>query len=102
MKLSEQHALYLDSNPGAHTDLRDQQHQGPHISKAWRRHFVVLDIYRDIFLCVAFKLFDVQGISTEDVTDAIVNSKGPKTQATKAEYVKFHDDKSTYTGVYAK
>ena len=26
----------------------------------------------------------------------------PQFKGTKAEYVKFHDDKSTYTGVYAK
>lgn len=29
-------------------------------------------------------------------------SGGPKLTGTKADYVKFHDDKSTYTGVYAK
>ena len=27
---------------------------------------------------------------------------GPKFKGTKADYVKFHDDKNTYTGVYAK
>ena len=27
------------------------------------------------------------------VEDAIVGSDGPKTQATKADFVKFHDDK---------
>ena len=36
------------------------------------------------------------------IQDIISSSGGPKTQATKADYVKFHDDKSTYTGVYAK
>jgi len=32
----------------------------------------------------------------------ISSSKGPQANATKADFVKFHDDKSTYTGVYAK
>lgn len=29
-------------------------------------------------------------------------SQGPKLHGTKAGFVKFHDDKSTYTGVYAR
>ena len=29
-------------------------------------------------------------------------SQGPVLHGTKADYVKFHDDKSTYTGVYAR
>lgn len=31
-----------------------------------------------------------------------VAAGGPKFKGTKADYVKFHDDKTTYTGVYAK
>ena len=30
----------------------------------------------------------------------ICTAKGPKTNATKAEYVKLHDDKGLYTGVH--
>lgn len=44
----------------------------------------------------------MQGIELAEVEEAVVNSEGPKSQATKADYVKFHDDKTTYTGVYAK
>ncbi len=43
-----------------------------------------------------------KGISKNDVIRQIEVSGGPTFQATKADYVKFHDDKSTYTGVYAK
>ena len=43
-----------------------------------------------------------KGISKNDVIKQIEVSGGPTFQATKADYVKFHDDKSTYTGVYAK
>lgn len=32
----------------------------------------------------------------------VVAAGGPKFKGTKADYVKFHDDKTTYTGVYAK
>lgn len=31
-----------------------------------------------------------------------VAAGGPKFKGTKADYVKFHDDKNTYTGVYAR
>ena len=44
----------------------------------------------------------LQGLNTTDIEEAIINSGGPKSQATKADYVKFHDDKSTYTGTYAR
>lgn len=44
----------------------------------------------------------LQGVSIAEVEEAVINSGGPKSLATKADYVKFHDDKSTYTGVYAK
>lgn len=42
-----------------------------------------------------------KGISEQALTDMIVHAGGPKFAGTKADYVKFHDDKSTYTGVYA-
>ena len=38
----------------------------------------------------------------ESVEAAILQHGGIKYTGTKADYVKFHDDKSTYTGVYAK
>jgi len=38
----------------------------------------------------------------DKVYEAICSCPGPQAHATKADYVKFHDDKSTYTGVYAK
>lgn len=34
--------------------------------------------------------------------DKLCSSKGPKFKGTKAQNVKLHDDKSSYTGVYAK
>ncbi len=44
----------------------------------------------------------VQGISVEELKRGIVGSEGPQSNATQAEFVKFHDDQSTYTGVYAR
>ena len=38
----------------------------------------------------------------EKVEEAILAHGGATYSGTKADYVKFHDDKSTYTGVYAK
>lgn len=40
--------------------------------------------------------------SVDEVIASITGGAGPTTNATQAEFVKFHDDKSTYTGVYAK
>ncbi|DBA79157.1 hypothetical protein WJX77_005720 [Trebouxia sp. C0004] len=42
-----------------------------------------------------------KGISLDDLKSKLTSASGPKTQATTPDYVKFHDDKSTYTGVYA-
>ena len=40
---------------------------------------------------------------TEDELSTLITSVGgPQFQGTKADFVKFHDDKSLYTGVYAK
>ncbi len=36
------------------------------------------------------------------VAELIATSSGPEVRATQADYVKFHDDKSTFTGVYAR
>ncbi|EIE22274.1 P25-alpha [Coccomyxa subellipsoidea C-169] len=43
-----------------------------------------------------------KAIDRDELEKRLLASEGPKTQATKADFVKFHDDKSTYTGVYAK
>jgi len=40
--------------------------------------------------------------AVDKVYELVGKSEGPVANATKADYVKFHDDKSTYTGVYAK
>ena len=38
----------------------------------------------------------------EEVVAKAGGAGGPKFKGTKADFVKFHDDKTTYTGVYAK
>lgn len=43
-----------------------------------------------------------KGIPEADCQALIVKAGGPHFEGTKADFVKFHDDKSTYTGVYAK
>src|SRR5690348_2247481 len=43
-----------------------------------------------------------QGISLEELKRGILGSEGPQSNATQAGFVKFHDDQSTYTGVYAR
>ena len=43
-----------------------------------------------------------KGVEFQEISDAIVNAGGPVFTGTKADYNKFHDDKSLYTGVYAK
>lgn len=43
-----------------------------------------------------------KGITNENVVETIHKSGGAKYTGTQADYVKFHDDKTTYTGVYAK
>ncbi len=42
-----------------------------------------------------------KGIDFEKLKEAVCNSSGPVFKGTKADFVKFHDDKSLYTGVYA-
>ena len=42
------------------------------------------------------------GIEKEALLQKISSAGGPKYKGTKADFVKFHDDKNTYTGVYAK
>ena len=43
-----------------------------------------------------------KGTTKEALIEHILSHGGPTYHGTKADYVKFHDDKSTYTGVYAK
>merc|ERR1719359_1696175 len=52
------------------------------------------DACRNIALKRATNAREVQGL--------VANSAGPIISATKAEYSKFHDDKSTYTGAHSK
>jgi len=57
---------------------------------------------------IAFKEFEAalafvarkKGGSTEDIEKAVCASQGPSFNATKADYVAFHDDKSTFTGMH--
>ena len=43
-----------------------------------------------------------KGTTPESIQNAIKSHGGATYSGTKADYVKFHDDKTTYTGVYAK
>lgn len=43
-----------------------------------------------------------KGITMADLLTQAGNAGGPKFVGTKADFVKFHDDKTTYTGVYAQ
>ena len=43
-----------------------------------------------------------KGLEYEALVELLINAGGPQFTGTKADYVKFHDDKSLYTGVYAK
>lgn len=42
------------------------------------------------------------GIGKEELVQKIGSAGGPVYAGTKADFVKFHDDKTLYTGVYAK
>ena len=41
-------------------------------------------------------------MSVDDVKGAVASHGGPTFAGTKADNVKFHDDKSLYTGVYSQ
>ena len=41
-----------------------------------------------------------KGITFDDCVSSILAVGGPQFQGTKADYVKFHDDKNLYTGVH--
>eukprot|EP00992_Anisonema_acinus_P012225 TRINITY_DN7980_c0_g1_i1.p1 TRINITY_DN7980_c0_g1~~TRINITY_DN7980_c0_g1_i1.p1 ORF type:complete len:171 (+),score=58.70 TRINITY_DN7980_c0_g1_i1:45-515(+) len=42
-----------------------------------------------------------KGVAPNALLESICNAGGPTSSGTKADAVKFHDDKSLYTGVYA-
>jgi hypothetical protein len=44
----------------------------------------------------------IKSSSKEDLTNVMIGAGGPVYIGTKAEKVKYHDDKSLYTGVHAK
>lgn len=43
-----------------------------------------------------------QGMTLEDAVRKVLQTGGPVAHATRPDTVRLHDDKSTYTGVYAK
>jgi hypothetical protein len=46
------------------------------------------------------QIAEKKGISVEELVNRICQQSGPANSGTKADAVKFHDDKSLYTGVY--
>ena len=48
------------------------------------------------------QIAEKKGKDYQVIHDEIVSVGGPSFTGTKADYVKFHDDKSQYTGVYAQ
>lgn len=43
-----------------------------------------------------------KGVTPDAIQGKVCEAGGPTFKGTKADFVKFHDDKTTYTGVYAK
>lgn len=43
-----------------------------------------------------------KGVDFDSIVQLVCQAGGPVFTGTKTDYVKFHDDKSLYTGVYAK
>ena len=54
------------------------------------------------FKAACEKVATKKGISMADLLATASAAGGPKFVGTKADFVKFHDDKTTYTGVYAQ
>jgi len=54
--------------------------------------------FKDALRLVAAK----KGVSNREVQEKVGESSGPKINATKADDVRFHDDKSLYTGQHAE
>lgn len=45
---------------------------------------------------------DKKGVPHEEVVEKLLTTGGPQFSGTQADHVKFHDDKSLYTGVHAQ
>jgi len=56
----------------------------------------------DQFLTALSLCADKKGVSFEEAVRGVIATGGPVARATRPENVRLHDDKSTYTGVYAK
>lgn len=56
----------------------------------------------DNFLAALALVADHKGQSLARVAVAVVAAAGPALRATKSSYVKLHDDKSMFTGIYAR
>lgn len=56
----------------------------------------------DQFLAALDEIAKKKSVDVSAVKDKIIASGGPQFIGTKTDYVKFHDDKTLYTGVYAK
>lgn len=56
----------------------------------------------DQFLLGLDEIAKKKKTDSSSIIEKILSAGGPNYQGTKADYVKFHDDKSLYTGVYAK
>lgn len=55
--------------------------------------------YDDFRLCL-LGIAEDKGISYNELVTQVLKTDGPNLRATKAEAVRFHDDKSLYTGAY--
>lgn len=56
----------------------------------------------DQFLAGLEEIAKKKKVDVNTIKEKIISSGGPQFVGTKTDYVKFHDDKSLYTGVYAK
>ena len=83
-------AKYLDHSFFTHTDLK---YSGfvPNTTITFAEFQKALD-----------EIAKKKGTTKEAIENQIKSHGGATYTGTKADYVKFHDDKSTYTGVYAK
>lgn len=54
------------------------------------------------FELALYMIAEQKGVDAEDIARTIFLSGGPKFTGTKTDYVKFHDDRSLYTGVYSR
>lgn len=54
------------------------------------------------FLKALSLLAQDRGIDEDEIKEIVAGCKGPRRNSTTPDYCRLHDDKSTYTGVYAK